>query len=156
MLAFSLAGTTRGTDYGQVRFSQPLDLKGSLSVSTRNGYRPQPGDTFQAMTYPSVNIGYNCFNGLDLGGGLLLQAQFGPTQLTLVAAAYTTGNVPQLLLARSAGAVSLQWPEGFPTWVLQSSTNLTSTNWTAISNQCGNQALITISGPQQFFRLKQN
>jgi hypothetical protein len=152
-LTFSLAGTTSGIDYGKLQFSQPLDLEGALSVTTRNGYRPQAGDTFQVMTYPSVNIGYSCLNGLDLGDGLLLQAQFGTTHLTLLATSYTNSSMPKLLVAPLPGAVSVQWPLGFPGWVLQSSTNLAMTNWVTVSNQCGNQALVPTSAPRQFFRL---
>jgi len=134
-LAISLGSTAPGSDYGHIHFSNPLIMIGTFSVSTRSGFVPSPGDTFDVLSYPSATNEFTCFSGLDLGGGVLL--------------------LPQLFITRSPTGVRVTWPLGFPGWVLQSTTNLSSTNWSSVSAQCDNQALLPVTAPKQFFRLSQ-
>jgi hypothetical protein len=156
-LAISLRNVTPGSGYGNIAFLTPLSLGGTFIVSTSGGYLPSPGDTFQVLNYPSSTNSFTCLSGLDLGSGILLQPQFGSTGLTLQAAAYTTGaSQPQLFINRTLGGVAITWPVGFPDWTLQSTTNLSSPAWTAVSNPCGNQAVVPTGAPQQYFRLNKN
>jgi hypothetical protein len=152
-LVFSVGGSAPGAGYGQMQFSNPMGWAGLLSVTTRAGYRPNPGDTFQVLSYPSATGAFTCLD-LDLGGGILLQPQFGPTHLNLIATSYdTNSSQPQLFITRAPGGVLLTWPLGFPNWGLQSSTNLPSTNWAPVPNPCGNQATVPTTAAEQFFRL---
>jgi hypothetical protein len=153
-LAISLGGSTPGTGFGRIQFSTPLNVDGSFNVSTRNGYLPNPGAAFQVLNYPSSTNSFTCLSGLDLGGGILLQPQFGPTGLTLLATTYTTNaSQPQLFINRTLGGLAITWPVGFQGWALQSTTNLSSAPWSMVSNACVNQAVVPISAPQQYFRL---
>ena len=155
-LAISIGGASPGSGYGKISFSNPLTFDGTFSVSTRNGYLPNPGAAFQVLSYLSSTNAFICMSGLDLGGGTLLQPQFGPTGLTLLATAYTTNaSLPQLFINRTLGGVAITWPVGFPGWTLQSNTNLSSHAWVTVSNACGNQAIVPGSAAQQYFRLTQ-
>ena len=152
-LAISLGGPAVGNGYGKISFSTPLSFDGTFTVGTRNGYLPNPGATFQVLDYPSSTNSFTCLSGLDLGGGILLQPQFGPTSLTLLATAYTpNASQPQLFINRTLGGHAITWPVGFPGWTLQSTTNLSSAAWTTVSNACGNQMVVPMI-PQQYFRL---
>jgi hypothetical protein len=153
-LAISLGGRSPGSDYGQIHFSSPLALSATFSVSTRNGYVPNPGDRFQVLSYPSATGTFSCFNGLDLGEGILLQPQFTDTGLSLVATTYATNSSrPQLFISSVPGGVFLSWPLGYPDWALQAATNLVSAIWTPVPPQCANQAFMPTNAPRQFFRL---
>jgi hypothetical protein len=155
-LAISIGSTTTGSGYGEISFSTPPSFDGTFTVSTRNGYLPGPGAAFQVLNYPSSTSSFTCLGGLDLGSGILFQPQFNPTGLTLLTTTYTTSaSVPQLFINPTLGGVAITWPVGFPGWTLQSTTNLSSLVWTTVPNSCGNQAVVPISGPQQFFRLSQ-
>jgi hypothetical protein len=48
-----------------------------------NGYVPNPGDTFQIMTFGSRSGTFTTTNGLDLGGGRSFQVNLTSTSLTL-------------------------------------------------------------------------
>ncbi len=154
-LAFLLGGTAPGTDYGQLQFNTPVALNGTVAVSTRN--RPNPGDTFQVLSYPSATGDFSCFSGLDLGGGLMLVPGYARTSLTLVATTYdANATEPRLFITRAPGGVRITWPLGFPDWHLHSCTNLVSKVWIALPAQCGNQALVPVTLPQHCFQLLRN
>jgi hypothetical protein len=152
-LSFSLGGPAAGTGYGQIAFAGQLVLSGSLTATTRNAYRPNPGDSFHVLTYASLTGAPGCL-GLDLGGGVLLQPQFGATAMNLVVTTYPTNAAfPTLSIAFAPGGLLLTWPLGFPGWTLQGTTNLSSHVWTPIPTPCGNQALVPAAVPRQYFRL---
>jgi hypothetical protein len=154
-LAISLGGAVSGSGYGHIHFTSALPMGGTFTVRTRNGYLPNPGNTFQVLSYPPATNLFTCLSGLDLGGGILLQPQFDSTSLTLLATAYTTNaSQPRLFMNRTLGGLAITWPV-FPGWTLQSTTNLSSSAWISVSNACGNQAIVPISAPQQYFRLSQ-
>jgi hypothetical protein len=74
----------------------------------------------------------------------------------LLATAYTTNaSLPQLFINRTFEGVAITWPVGFPSWALQSTTNLSSQTWETVPNACGNQAVVPASAAQQYFRLAQ-
>lgn len=153
-LAVSLGGTSTN-DYGRVAFETAQTFVGQFTVSTRNGFRPNPGDTFEVLTYPSATTTFTCLNGLDLGGGILLVPTFEPTRLTLTATSYTPSPQPQLFITRQPGAVRITWTLGFPGWRLESTTNLANAVWETVPPQCGNEALVTFDASSRCFRLAQ-
>jgi hypothetical protein len=155
-LASVLGGAAPGSGYGQIQFANPLMLAGTFAASTRNGFRPSLTDTFYVLTYPSSTGIFASLTGLDLGGGLWLQPNFSSTGLTLSVTTKSPSSRPQLVITHSGTNVLIQWPLGFPTWVLQSTTNLTSSLWAVVPGVFTNQALVPISGPEQCFRLISN
>ena len=157
-LDVSLGGALPGTGYGQIKFDAALAVASMFSVSARNGYRPNPGDTFQVLSYPSATNEFSCYGGLDLGGGVMLVPHFGKTQLTLTATTYATnGILPSVFIARSSGGVRVLWNSGFHGWTLLSASNLVSPNWLPVSasSSCDNQIVLPATEPQQYFRLRQ-
>ncbi len=77
-----LNGLTAGSQYDQLNISGVADLSGVLDITA--GFTPQPGDAFTVMTFASragVIVGVN---GLDLGGGVILDTVWGANDLTLV------------------------------------------------------------------------
>ncbi len=94
------------------------------------------------------------FAVLDWPGGPSVGAVSAPTSLNLVVTTYATNTaLPSLFITRAPGGLLVTWPLGFPDWTLQSSTNLPSQFWAPVSTTCGNQALVPITAPQQYFRL---
>jgi formylglycine-generating enzyme len=156
-LAISLSGTTPSSGYGNISFSISPTFYGTFTVNAGNGYLPSPGTVFQVLNYPSFTNSFTCLGGLDLGGGILLQPQFSATGLTLLATSYTmNASQPKLFISPTLGGVAITWPDGFPDWTLQSTTNLSSPAWTAVPDACGNQAVLPVSSPRQYFRLMIN
>ncbi len=155
-LASVLGSAAPGSGYGQIQFANPLVLAGTFAASTRNGFRPNLTDTFHVLTYPASTSTFASLTGLDLGGGLSLQPNFSSTGLTLSVTTNAPINRPRLVISPSGANVLIQWPPGFPTWVLQSTTNPASAFWTVVPGVVTNQALVPMSGPQQCFRLMSN
>ena len=152
-LLFNLGGVAAGSGFGQLAFTNPPAFMGTLAVATQGGFQPAPGETFSLLNYQSATNNFSCFN-LDLGDGVLLEPQFGPTGLTLKAAAYTiTTNAPDLLISMAGSNITLQWPAAFPNLTLQSTTNLASPDWQTVPSLCGNLATAPIQPKQEFFRL---
>ena len=84
-LAISLSGLSAGTGFGKILFTAAPTFAGKFSLSTLNGYRPNSGDSFLVIGYPSFAGGFTSYTGLDLGGGLQLTPNLSATGLTLVA-----------------------------------------------------------------------
>ncbi len=63
-LLIEIAGKTAGTQYDQVRASGLAQLDGTLKVELLNGYVPQVGDTFDIMTYGTVEGKFATGKGL--------------------------------------------------------------------------------------------
>jgi hypothetical protein len=154
-LAISLGGATPGSGYGSIRFSTPIVLNGMLTATARNGFQPINGETFDnVLIYPSSTGAFSCID-LDLGNGFLLQPKFSNTGLTLFTVTYTVGSsLPQLFISASENNVTVQWPLGFPDWTLESTTNLESPIWMPVSTTCENEAVVPMSGPQQYYELQ--
>lgn len=57
---------------------------GTLSVTLVNGFIPAPGEEFAVLTYLVRNGEFADYQGLDLGGGLMLIPQYRPDSLVLV------------------------------------------------------------------------
>ena len=157
-LLLSIGGTAPGDEYGHISFSTPLAANGTLSVSTRNGFLPSPGESFKLLSYPAATNNFGCLVGLDLGGGILLQPEFRSGNLALLARAYTTNaHMPQLFISPALGGMAIIiWPVGLSDWSLQSATNLSWHACLPLPITCSNQALVPNNTLQQYFRLQQN
>jgi hypothetical protein len=151
-----IGGTTPGSGYGQIAFSSAT-FAGSFNVTLLNGFRPSPGDSFSVLSYPSITGDFTSMNGLDLGNGLKLVPHFGNTGLILVAATYQVNAKPSLSLYPTPNDVLVSWPLNFTGWQLQTTTNLATHVWTAITvNGTNNNTVLPRTGSQGFFRLKSN
>ena len=77
-----------------------------------------------------------------------------------IAAVITTPSQPSLSLAVvSPGVLILSWPTNSTVFSLEQNSNLTTTNWGAVTNAVTvvggqNQVTVQMAGEQGFFRLK--
>ena len=151
-LAISLSALSPGTGFGRIQFSAKPTFAGKFALSTLNGYRPNPGDSFFVIGYPSAAGDFTTFNGLDLGSGLRLAPRFAPSGMALLAGSYPVNPVPSLTLDHSVSGFLVAWPVNFAGWQLQSTTNLAAPSWTAVP-VAGTNNIVLAAGPQEYFRL---
>jgi hypothetical protein len=152
-LNFALAGTDPGTNHSRLNITGDAYLSGTLGVTLADGYLPNPGDTFNVMTYRSREGDFACFKGmLFLGENRRLITQFGPTNLALVTvtAPDPTNVVPRVTAQWPSAIVC--WPAEFVGYGLACSTNLSTTNWTVLPGVT-NRYVETPMMPEKFFRL---
>jgi hypothetical protein len=141
-----------------IQCTTPQEWNGTFRLIATNGVRPNPGNTFPVLSCPSATGAFTCLIGLDLGGGIVFQPRLTQTGLNLVAVSYPTNSTQPLLFISGVpgNKLLITWPVGFPTWALQSSTNLTAPVWTPLSLTCDSQALVPITRPAEYFRLRKN
>jgi Divergent InlB B-repeat domain len=161
VLNCALAGTSPGTNYGQLLVSGPVTLSGTLSVNLTNNFVPTTNDSFTVLTagtcsgtfanfiYPSNEVSMilsntatsvivRAMNILALPQGLLWQPQFSGGNFSF--SFQTTSN---------------------QSYTIQENTNSSTTNWFLVTNITGDGSLfefvlpITTSNPQDFFRVRQ-
>jgi hypothetical protein len=139
---------------GQINCGGSILLDGTFSATLRDGFQPNPGESFTVLLNSSSPVAFSCLS-LDLGGGFLLQPQISGSVLTLTTVTYTTNaSHPQMFITDSGDGITLQWPLGFPGWVLQTTTNLAAPVWAPVSVTCGNEAVVPVAAAQQYFRLR--
>jgi hypothetical protein len=83
-LNVEIGGLTAETEFDRLAISGSATLSGTLNVSLINGFLPNPGDSFQIMTFASRSGSFTTINGLDLGGGRSFQVNLTGTSLSLV------------------------------------------------------------------------
>jgi uncharacterized repeat protein (TIGR03803 family) len=151
-----------------------------LSGNTLYGTAPYGGNNFKGTVF-AVNtngtgftILYSFTGGNDGDmpvAGLILSGNtlYGTTSIGGIHGAGTVFSLsfplPQLTIIRSGTNVSLTWPSSvagfsYSGFALQSTTNVVSSDWTAVSTASvvvngQNNVTIPISGTQQFYRLSQ-
>ncbi|MBI3844935.1 MAG: hypothetical protein HY292_09885 [Planctomycetes bacterium] len=76
-------GGTATTAFDRLLATGVAMLDGSLNVSLINGFQPSLGQTFTILTFASRTGTFANTSGLDLGGGLQLQVNVNPTDVTL-------------------------------------------------------------------------
>ena len=152
----SIGGTEPNTSYGQIQFASP-HFAGSFNITLLNGFRPNPGDSFSLLSYPSLTGDFNSMNGLDLGNGLKLVPHFSNTSLSLTAAAYSENSRPALSIYPTPSDELVSWPLNFTGWQLLTSTNLSTAAWTGIAVPgTNNNIVLPRNGVKGFYRLKSN
>ncbi len=85
-LVIEFSGSTAGAGYGQLNVGAAAQLGGNLYLTMLNGYRPAAGTAFQILTFASHTQSFSNINGTNLGGGLVLNPTYDPTDFTLTAA----------------------------------------------------------------------
>lgn len=153
-LAISIGGTSAPNDYGLINSDSTLILGGRFTVTTRNGFRPNPGDSFYVLNYTSAVGDFVCMDGVDQGGGLRLAPQFSATGLTLTAITYPTNSLPNLGLLRSAQGFLVVWPPEFTGWQLYSTTNLATHYWSTVAVPGTNNTIVPIIGSEFYFQAR--
>ena len=153
-LAVSLGGTNAGTQYGLISFVGTPTFAGKFAVSTRDGFRPAPGNAFSVLSYPSALGDFIAVDGLDLGSGLRLEPRFTKTSLTLTAADLGTNALPRVSEYRTLGSLLVVWPIEFTGWELSSATNLLAPAWLTVPIAGVNDTVVPFAGPEEYFRLE--
>jgi hypothetical protein len=134
-------------------------LRGELNVSIVNGFLPEPGDTFEILSYPSFTGFFDQISGLNVGENLYLQPAFHPTNLVLT----VLDTRPHPLLGQP-----MHLPNGdiwFPVgnvagqdFIIETSPNLEMPVWTPILTNWNSGALFEFieadreTSPRRFFR----
>jgi Tol biopolymer transport system component len=77
-----LNGTIAGSQYDQLNVSGLATLGGTLNITA--GFTPQVGDQFRVLTFSSRGGSISAVNGLDLGGGIVLDTVWSSTDLRLI------------------------------------------------------------------------
>jgi hypothetical protein len=130
-LNIALGGTNVGNGYGQLNIAGGATLDGTLNITLTNGFRPQPGDSFQVLTCNyAVNGSFATINGLNLGAGLTLQPVYTATNLTLIAVEVPPQLAPSGPYSHGTFQLQLTGASG-QNVLIQASTNLL--NWDAVS-----------------------
>lgn len=79
-----LGGTTAGSGHDQLAVTGAATLAGALNISLVNGFAPQPGQTFDVLTYGTHVGDFGSFSSLDLGNGYALMPSAGGTAYSLM------------------------------------------------------------------------
>ena len=89
ILNLEIGGTTAGTQYDQLHVSGLATLAGTGNVSLVNGFGSTTGQTFQVISFGSLNGTFTTINGLGNGRFQWFGAAYSPTSLTLTAESTT-------------------------------------------------------------------
>ncbi len=84
-LQIEIGGLAEGTEFDRLEVSGSASLDGTLAISLLDGFFPHDGDAFEVMTYDSRTGAFADTTSLELGGGITLIPQYGPTSLVLLA-----------------------------------------------------------------------
>lgn len=97
--------------FDQFLISGDAVLNGTLNISLIDAFLPSVGDTFEIMEFGSHLGTFDTVNGLDLGGGLFLDAVFANTSLTLVTQQSGANPIPEpsTLVLFAIGIIAMLW-----------------------------------------------
>jgi len=84
-LEFDVAGTTAGSNHGQLKIRGKADLNGTLHVQPASSFQPKSGDAFQFLTYSSVAGTFSAITAPPLTDDLIYQPVHRTTEFTLEA-----------------------------------------------------------------------
>jgi hypothetical protein len=150
---FELGGTIAGTNHSHLQITGQARLNGTITVKLADGYSPNPGDTFNVLSFASSTGAFRCFNGFFLlGQNKRFSIGYQATNTTLSAQSLPDPTGAVLNISQD-NQVIVCWPREFPGFNLQSNTNLIGTNWVAISTGATNRYLELPIAPAKFFRL---
>jgi hypothetical protein len=98
-----IGGTTPGTEHDQVTVSQDFVANGTLNVIILPAYTPTLNDRFTVLTYASRTGEFSDTLGTDLGGGLVMNLEWGATSLDLVVGTAGPGPGEQVVFFSDSG-----------------------------------------------------
>jgi Tol biopolymer transport system component len=99
-----IGGTSPGTAHDQATMSGEFIANGTLNVNILPVYTPTLNDRFTILTYGSRTGEFSDTLGTDLGGGLVLDLEWGDTQLDLVVNTAAPGPGEQIVFFSDSGA----------------------------------------------------
>ncbi|MHB8788943.1 MAG: RHS repeat-associated core domain-containing protein [Desulfobulbaceae bacterium] len=82
-IGIEIGGTVAGTGYDQLKVSGKGDLGGTLNVSFANNYVPQPGDSYQIITYGSYTGAFSSITPPIASGNRDWNISYTPTGVQL-------------------------------------------------------------------------
>jgi len=88
IMSFGIGGTTvgPGNGYDQLTLSTPYRLQNQqLSISTRNGFLPAAGDTFDIIVAPTVDGAFASVYGQVMPNGIVLEVHYMADRVRLIA-----------------------------------------------------------------------
>jgi len=141
--------------------------KGTVFALNTNGMGYTNLHSFTSAIYDSDagadtnSDGFTPFGTLILSGNTLYgTTDSGGTNGSGALFSLSLPGPPQLTIVRSGGNVILTWPTNASSFTLHSTTNLASTNWSAVSPapvvvSGRNTVTNSITGTRQFYRLSQ-
>ena len=138
-----MGGLAAGSGFDQLQVSGSAVINGSLNVSEINGFNAD-GHSFRVLTFGSRT---GDFSLLDDSTGAGLVRSYDATGLTLTA----TNGAPAMSIVRNGQDVTLSWPNSASGYILQWSTNASS-SWIGISSST-NTVTVPATNRQCFFRL---
>ena len=131
LLNCALAGTTVGTNYGQLQVAGSVTLNGALSVVLTNGFFPATNNSFTLVT---AGVRNGVFANFYFPSNLVT-LQLSNTATSVIALVTGVTVPPPLLLAPqlSGSNVLLTWTAvSNATYRLQFNPSLATSNWTAL------------------------
>jgi T5SS/PEP-CTERM-associated repeat protein len=81
-LEIEIGGSGAGA-FDRLIHSGTATLGGTLDLTLINGFSPSLGDTFELLTANSITGTFNNILGADLGGGLMFDVVYAPTNVSL-------------------------------------------------------------------------
>jgi hypothetical protein len=159
VLSSGLAGTTAGTNYGQLQVANSVTLNGSLSVDLANGYVPATNDAFTVLTAGTRSGAFANF--YYPSNAVTMQMSNAPTSVILRVTGVAPPPRPILLShALSGSNVLLTWTSvSNTTYRLEFNPDLKVSNWIglpgdvpALSNTASKFDTLTPSN--RFYRVR--
>jgi hypothetical protein len=161
VLNCALAGTSSGTNYGQLQVAGSVTLNGTLSVNLTNNFVPTTNDSFTVLTAGTCNGTFANFIYPSNEVSMIVSN----TATSVLVRAMNILALPQRLLWQpqfSGGNFSFSFQTtSNQSYTIQQNTTASSTNWFLVTNITGDGSLfefvipITTSSPQDFFRVRQ-
>jgi hypothetical protein len=158
-IVMELATGSSGPVSDLLAVTSHLRLGGTLAVCYTGTAWPDTGAVWEVLRFGSSSGSFAALQGLDLGGGRVLQPIFSATNLVLA-----LSNQPPAMYSFSTvqcapGQVELRFTgDGGQTYSIEASTNLA--NWTSLLVTNSPDGIIylrdSLSGfPQRFYRARQ-
>jgi hypothetical protein len=160
ILNCAIGGTVPGTNYGQLLVSGSVTLNGVLSVNLTNNYVPTTNDSFTVLTAGTCNGTFANF----VYPSNVVSMIVSNTATSVIVRASKILAVPQQLLvpAQLSGGdfgFSFQTTSN-QSYTIQQSTNLSTTNWSFVTNFLGSGSVFQFvapvsNAPESVFRVRQ-
>lgn len=83
VVAIELGGVTAGTQFDRLQVEHATSLDGELRVDVIDGFVPVAGQTFEAITFPSILGDFATVTGTDIGNGAILEKTLNADDVTL-------------------------------------------------------------------------
>jgi len=130
-LAFGVSGLG---SFGQINVVGSVALNGTANVSWLNGFVPAVGNSFALLDYGSQS---GTFANITFPPGILGQGIYSPTVFSVMITNITAPtNLPVFLSIKlvNTNTAVISWPSAATNYTLQTSTNLSSGNWSNITS----------------------